>query len=110
MVLEDDAEFLAPVSPLRFRNLIYLGKLPAHVGGNIMDTLPASLQEVYYPFKCVIGTFAYGINPSGARKLLNAAQKTAVYAVDNFMAPDKLHMLFYRQQPIITNTKFSSIR
>ena len=110
MVLEDDIEFLAPVPALRFRDFIYLGKLPTYVGRTVMDTLPTSLHEVYYPFKCAVCTFAYGVTPDGARKLINAAQRTAVYTVDNFMTPDKLHMLFYRQQPIMTNAEFSSIR
>ena len=110
MILEDDDEFRAPVPALRFRNFIYLGKLPSYVEENIVDTLPPSLHEVYYPFKNAVGTFAYGINPDGARKLLTSAQKTAVYAADNFITPGKLHMLFYRQQPIMTNTEFSLIR
>ena len=110
MVLEDDSEFRASVPALRFHDFIYLGKLPEHVGKNVIDTLPTPLHEVFYPFKCAICTFAYGINPNGARKLLSSAQKTAAYAVDDFITPGKIHMLFYRQQPIMTNDAFTSIR
>ena len=110
MVLEDDVKLLASIPALRFHNFVYLGRLPKYVGRNVIDTLPTSLDEVYYPFKCSVGSFAYGISPDGARKLLSSAQRTTVYAVDNFMTPHKLHMVFYRQQPIMTNAEFSLIR
>ncbi len=110
MVLEDDVEFRAPVPALRFDDFIYLGKPPPYVKKNVIDTLPASHHEVYYPFKYSVGTFAYGIKPNGARKLLSSARKITVYPADNFITPTKVRMLFYRPQPITTSTMFSSIR
>ena len=110
MVLEDDVKFQALVPALRFRDFIYLGKLPPYVGKNVLNTLPSTFREVYHPFRFALGSFAYGIGPRGARKLLSSAQKTTVCPVDNFVTPGRLHILFYRPQPVTTSTRFSSIR
>ncbi len=112
MILEDDTEFRAPVPALRFREFIHLGEPVLRRPGrkHVLYTLPSTFREVYYPFRSSVGTWAYGISPEGARKLLRSAKEAAVRPADNFMTPSKLHMLFYRPQPVTTSTRFSSIR
>ena len=112
MVLEDDTEFRAPVPALKFRDFIYLGEPVFRRPGkkHALRKLPLSLREVYYPFRSSAGTWAYGISPTGAEKLLRSAQEAAVRPADNFITPSKVHMLFYRPQPLKTSIDFSLIR
>ncbi len=112
MILEDDVKFHAPVPALRFREFIHLCKLIHRRPGrtHVLHKLPLSFREVYYPLRASIGTWAYGISPIGASKLLRSAQEAAVRPADNFITPSKLHMLFYRPHPLTTSYHFSSIQ
>ena len=112
MVLEDDVKFHAPVPALKFQEFIHLCKPILHRPGrtHVLNKLPLSFREVYYPFRSSVGAWAYGISPVGAAKLLRSAQEAAVRPADNFITPSKVHMLFYRPHPLTTSYHFSSIR
>ena len=112
MVLEDDTEFRAPVPALRFLEFIHLGEPVLRRPGrkHVLYKLPPEFREVYYPFRSSFGAWAYVINPKGAAKLIRSAQEAAVRPADNFITPSKVHMLFYRPQPLKTSTHFSAIR
>ncbi len=112
MILEDDAEFRAPVPALRFREFIHLGEPVLRRPGrkHVLYKLPLEFRDVYYPFRSSYGAWAYGISPEDATKLLRSAQEAAVRPADNFITPSKVHMLFYQPQPLETSTHFSAIR
>ena len=112
MILEDDTEFRAQVPALRFRELIHLCEpIPLRPGRkHVLYKLPLDFREVYYPFRSSYSASAYGIRPEGAAKLLRSAQEAAVRPADNFITPSKVHMLFYRPQPLVTSKQFSAIR
>ena len=109
MILEDDVEFCAPVLPLRFKEIIHLGKPSSQWNAGIVAALSDKHQEVYNPFDHLLGTYAYGITPMAARKLIDAAHKIVIRPVDRFISSRTCDILFYLPHPITTSVKRSSI-
>ena len=110
MILEDDVEFCAPILPLRFKEIIYLGKPYSQWYTKIMASMPNKYQEAYYPFNHLLGTYAYAITPLGAQKLVNTARKTVVDVADWFIRSRAYDILCYLPHPITTRTEHSAIR
>ena len=109
MILEDDVEFCAPVLPLRFREIIHLGKPSFPKEAEIMASVPNKYQEVYNPFHYLMGTHAYGITPVAARKLIDASHKVVVRQVDKFIRSRTYDIIFYLPHPIKIGIEYSSI-
>ncbi len=110
MILEDDVEFCAPVLPLRFKEIIHLGKPFPQGNKKIMAAVPNKYQEVYYPFEHLLGTYAYAVTPLGAQKLISTTRKNVVDEVDRFIRSGTYDILFYRPHPITTDVMNSFIR
>ena len=109
IILEHDVEFRAPISPLRFEEIIHLGKPHIQRDVEISAAIPSKYQEAYYPFNYLLGTYAYGITPAGAHKLVNAAHKTVVSATDSFIDSRRNNILFYLPHPITTRIEWSYV-
>ena len=110
LILEDDVEFRAPVPPLRFKEIIHLGRPCLQQGVKALDAMANKHQEVYNPFSILLGAFAYAITPLAARKLVDAAHKMVATPADTFMRAGMFDILFYLPHPITTKLKHSSIR
>ena len=109
IILEDDVEFCAPILPLKFKELIHLGRPALPLNARIMEAVPDKYQEVYYPFNYLLGTQAYGIMPHAAQKLINATNKMVVNTVDLFIHSRRNNILYYLPHPTMIGTEFSSI-
>ena len=109
MILEDDVEFCAPVLPLRFKEIVHLGKPYSQWNAEIMVTMSDKYQEVYNPFNHLLGTYAYGITPVAARKLIDTAHKIVIRPADLFINSRTYDILFYLPHPITTSVEHSSI-
>ena len=110
MVLEDDVKFCAPVLPLRFKEIVHLGKPYSQWNAEIMKAVSDKYQEVYNPFDHLLGTYAYGITPVAARKLIDAAHKVVIRPADRFIRSRTCDILFYLPHPITTNLEHTVIR
>ncbi len=110
MILEDDVEFCTPISPLKFREVIHLGRPCLSRNAKVMEAMSDKHQEVYNPFNFLLGAYAYGIMPLAARKLLNAAHKMVVLPTDRLIRSSTCDILFYLPHPTMTSLKHTSIR
>ena len=110
IILEDDVKFFTPVLPLRFKEIIHLGRLCLPLNAKITETVPNKYHESYYPFNYLLGTYAYGIMPQAAQKLISTSHKMVVNTTDIFIHSRKNDILYYLPHPITTATKYSSIR
>ena len=109
MILEDDVEFCTPVPPLRFKEIIHLGKPCLSRNAKIIEAVSDKYQEMYNPFGYLLGTYAYGITPLAAQKLIGSAHKMAIRPADRFISSRVCDILFYLPHPTTTSTKHSSI-
>ena len=110
IILEDDVEFCAPVLPLRCKEIIHLGKPYSQKNTEIMEALPNKYQEAYYPFDHLLGTYAYGVTPLAAQKLIDSAHKIVIRPTDRFISSRTCDILFYLPHPIRVSVEHSSIR
>ena len=110
MILEDDVEFCAPVLPLRFKEIIHLGRPYSQWNAEIMAAVSDKYQEAYNPFNYLLGAYAYGVTAVAARKLIDSAHKIVIRPADRFISSRTSDILFYLPHPITTSLKHSSIR
>ncbi len=80
-----------------------------YIDAKIMEAVPNKCQEAYYPFNYFLGTYAYGIMPHAAQKLINATNKMVVNTVDLFIHSRRNDILCYLPHPITIGTEYSSI-
>ena len=109
MILEDDVEFCTSVPPLRFKEVIHLGKPSLSRNAKIMEAVSDKYQEVYNPFDYLSGTYAYGITPLAAQKLIDTAHKIVTRPADRFIRSSMCDILFYLPHPIKLGIEHSSI-
>ena len=110
VILEDDVEFCAPVLPLRFREIIHLGRPSLPLNAKIIEASPDKYQEVYNPFNYLLGTYAYGVTPQAAQKLIDATHEMVIRPTDEFISSRAYNILFYLPHPIKIGTRYSFIR
>ena len=113
MILEHDAEFLAPVPPLRFRYHISLAAndgFMTRIARCVFRLLgnPEG-REIYSPFGMAPGNCCYMIKPEGARRLVEAAHRKPIVSTDNLITPDVIELLCYYPFPVRPDKRFSLI-
>ena len=105
VVLEHDAEFVAPIPVLRFKGIILL----AESHKSWYPLLSSKTPESYYPDERLYGTHAYAITPDAAQKLITQAHRHILPPVDCFMEKRFIEIILCTPAPLKLVQDFSSI-
>ncbi len=110
IILEHDAEFRSPIPPLRFKHAILLSR-PSFTTGNYRykDIRCPRPREIFYPMKVLAAAHCYAISPSGARILVDAADRELILPADSFINKDRLDILYYHPYLADFSYDFSTI-
>ena len=108
LVLEHDSVFLSPLTKLRFKHVIMLGK-PYFFGHIISKISTDKRREIFHPWKFLRGTHCYAITPEGAQRLLEKAPRQLLPPVDLFMNRRNVDILYYHPTPVGLDVRFTSV-
>ena len=112
IVLEHDAVFRTFIPPLRFKHVITLSVNEVFLRPTlrfIHALRKFEGKEVLHLWPYIPGTACYAIKPEGARKLVEAASRQFVPAVDCFMSRENVDLVYYHPSPVVPDERFSTI-
>ncbi len=113
VILEHDAVFETSVPKVRFKDIICLSKQAEQMSVEYplqLRNKNAHAGEYYLPRFAMYGTCGYGITPSGATKLIHAAQPRLVLeSVDNFINKSIVDICYLFPPVVRVKNSFSTI-
>ena len=110
IILEHDAVFRSSIPPLRFKHVILLSR-PSFTNGRyrFRDLRHPRPREIFYPMNMLAAAHCYAISPSGARILINAAERELIFPADSFINKARMDILYYHPYLVDFSYDFSTI-